>query len=163
MVGELERLGVRSIALHRGLYVRNPAVPSTGWFATRGLFAHGWKVQRISGPVWLLERGGVGIAPRRIEPDRARPIFCQGWFGDTGAGRYMSETHAPFWIYGSGTLRLDFAPSSQTPRITVDGRPGTALGKPNWHLVAVDIPRLASNPGVKKRVGLRLTRVSTSP
>jgi hypothetical protein len=163
MAGELERLGVGSIALHRGLYVRNPAVPSTGWFAAQGLFAHGWKVQRISGPVWLLERGGVGIAPRRIEPDRARPIFCQGWFGDTGAGRYMSETHAPFWIYGSGTLRLDFAPSTQTPRITVDGRPGSELAKPGWHLVTVDIPRLGSNPGVKKRVGLRLVRVSTSP
>jgi hypothetical protein len=35
MAAELDRLGVRSIALHRGLYIRNPAVPSSGWFATR--------------------------------------------------------------------------------------------------------------------------------
>ena len=100
MAGELKRLGVGAIALHRGLYVRNPAVPSTGWFAARGLLAHGWRVQRTAGPVWLFERGGIGIAPKRFEPARSRPIFCQGWFADTGSGRYMSETHAPFWVYG---------------------------------------------------------------
>ena len=115
MAGELERFGVRSVALHRGLYVRNPAVPSSGWFAARGLLAHGWKVQRTAGPVWLFERGGIGIAPTRIEPSHSRPIFCQGWFGGTGSGRYMSETHAPFWIYGSGKLRLEFAPSELRP------------------------------------------------
>ena len=86
MAGELKRLGVGAIALHRGLYVRNPAVPSTGWFAARGLLAHGWQVQRTAGPVWLFERGGIGIAPKRIEPARSRPVFCQGWFADTGVG-----------------------------------------------------------------------------
>ena len=65
MAGELQRLGVGSIALHRGLYVHNPAVPSTGWFASRGLLAHGWKVQRTAGPVWLFERAGSGrVLPR---------------------------------------------------------------------------------------------------
>ena len=69
-------------------------------------------VQRTAGPVWLFERGGVGIAPKRIEPDRSRPVFCQGWFASTASGRYMSETHAPFWIYGKGRLELDLAPSA---------------------------------------------------
>ena len=81
----LKRLGVGAIALHRGLYVRNPAVPSTGWFAARGLLAHGWRVERTAGPVWLFERGGVGIAPTRVEPAHSRPIFCQGWFARTRA------------------------------------------------------------------------------
>ena len=106
MAGELSRLGVGAIALHKGLYVRNPAVPSTGWFASQGLLAHGWQVQRTAGPVWLFERGAIGIAPKSVEPAHSNPVFCQGWFADTGSGRYMSERHAPFWIYGSGALQL---------------------------------------------------------
>jgi hypothetical protein len=162
MAGELTRLGVTSIALHRGLYVRNPAVPSTGWFAGKGLLEHGWRVQRTSGPVWLFEQHGIGIAPKRVEPARDAPIFCQGWFGDTGAGRFMSETHAPLWIYGSGSLRLDFAPSTLPRTIAVDGRRGLRLGKPGWHLVTVDVPQLVSVPGQAHKVGLRLIRIGRS-
>jgi hypothetical protein len=161
--GELDRLGVGSIALHRGLYVSNPAVPATAWFAARGLLAHGWKVQRTAGPVWLFERGGVGIAPTRVEPSRSAPIFCQGWFADTGSGRYMSETHAPFWIYGSGKLRLKFARSSLPHRVTIDGRPGVYLQGRGWHLVTVDVPRLVPVEGETHPVGLRLVRVATAP
>jgi hypothetical protein len=164
MAAELERLGVGSIALHRGLYSHNPAVPSTGWFASRELLAHGWKVQRTAGPVWLFERAATGIAPKRVEPPRAQPIFCQGWFGETtGVGRYMSETHAPFWIYGSGKLRLEFAPTPLPRRVTIDGRPGLDLRGRGWHLVAVDVPRLASVEGQTHSVGLRLIRTATSP
>jgi hypothetical protein len=163
MQGLLERLGVGAIALHRGLYVHNPAVPSTGWFATRGLLAHGWKVQRTAGPVWLFERGGIGIAPRRAEPSHSRPSFCQGWFANTGSGRYMSETHAPFWIYGGGRLMLDFAPSRLRPGISVDGRPGLELRNRGWHLVTVNVPHLLEVEGEKRKVGLKLFRVATSP
>lgn len=163
MAGELKRLGVGAIALHRGLYVRNPAVPSTGWFASRGLLAHGWQVQRTAGPVWLFERGGIGIAPKRLEPARSSPIFCQGWFADTESGRYMSEPHAPFWIYGSGALQLEFAPSPLTPRVTIDGRPGLKLRSKGWHLVAIDVERLVKVAGEKRKVGLKLLRVATSP
>jgi hypothetical protein len=163
MAGELERFGVRSVALHRGLYVRNPAVPSSGWFAARGLLAHGWKVQRTAGPVWLFERGGIGIAPTRVEPTHSRPIFCQGWFGGTGSGRYMSETHAPFWIYGSGKLRLEFAPSELRPRVRIDGRSGFALKSEGWHLVTVDVDRLVRVAGGNRKVGSQLIRVTTSP
>jgi hypothetical protein len=163
MAGELKRLGVGSIALHRGLYVRNPAVPSTGWFASRELLAHGWQVQRTAGPVWLFERGGIGIAPKRVEPARSLPVFCQGWFADTGSGRYMSETHAPFWIYGSGTLRLKLAPSPLKPRVTIDGRPGYELNSKGWHLVTVEVDRLIAVDEQKRKVGSRLIRVTTSP
>jgi hypothetical protein len=163
MAGELKRLGVGAIALHRGLYVRNLAVPSSGWFAAQGLLAHGWQVQRTAGPVWLFERGGIGIAPKRVEPAHSRPIFCQGWFADTGAGRYMSQTHAPFWIYGSGAIQLEFAPSSLTPRVTIDGRSGPALRSKGWHLVTVDVDKLVKVEGEKRKVGLKLMRVTTSP
>ncbi len=163
MAGELQRLGVGSIALHRGLYVRNPALPGTAWFAVRGLQAHGWNVQRTAGPVWLFERGGSGGSPRRVEPAHSLPVFCQGWFGNTGSGRYMSETHAPFWIYGSGTLTLDFAPSPLRPRITVDGRPGFDVRGRGWHLVTVDVPHLIDVADEKRKVGVKLLRVATSP
>jgi hypothetical protein len=162
MAGELRRLGVASIAVHRGLYVHNPAVPSSGWFATRGLLTHGWTVQRTSGPVWLFERASIGIAPTRVEPDRGRPVFCQGWFGSNGPGRYMSETHAPFWIYGSGRLELQFAPSPLARRVRVDGRASTRLGERGWHLVTVDVPRLRQVPGEEHEVGLQLLRLGFS-
>jgi hypothetical protein len=163
--GELERLGIGAIALHRGLYIHNPAVPATAWFAARGLLAHGWKVQRSAGAVWVFERGGPGIAPKRAEPARSGPVFCQGWFGDIpGVGRYMSETHAPFWIYGSGRLRLELAASPLNPRVTVDGRPGYALKSKGWHLVTVDVDRLMITPRQDQKVGARLIRVAaTSP
>jgi hypothetical protein len=163
IAGELNRLGVGAIALHKGLYVRNPAVPSTGWFASQGLLAHDWQVQRTAGPVWLFERGGIGIAPKSVEPAHSNPVFCQGWFADTASGRYMSERHGPFWIYGSGALQLEFAPSSLAPRVTIDGRAGSELRSKGWHLVTVDVDRLVKVAGEKRKVGLRLLQVTTSP
>jgi hypothetical protein len=157
----VDGLGVRSIALHRGLYVHNPAVPSTAWFAWRGLLTHGWTVRQTAGPVWLFERRRIGLQPALVEPSRARPVFCQGWYGEAGTGRYMSETHAPFWIYGSGTLRLEFAPSPLPRRVAIDGRQGLELGRRGWHLVTVDVPRLSRAEHQTKRVGLKLTGFST--
>jgi hypothetical protein len=163
MAGELRRLGVGPITLHRGLYARNPGVPSTVWFAWRSLLAHGWTVQRTAGAVWLFERRFIGVLPPLTEPRRSKPVFCQGWYADTGSGRYMSETHAPFWIYGNGTLRLRFAPSPLPRRVTVDGRRRLGLGKLGWHVVTVDVPRLVRVEGERKRVGLKLLGLSTSP
>jgi hypothetical protein len=162
MSAELDRLGVRSIALHRGLYIRNPAVPSSGWFAARGLLTHGWSVQRTAGPVWLFQRNRIGFLPRRVEPVHTRPIFCQGWYADTRSGRYMSENHAPFWIYGAGRLKLEFAPSLLQRRVAVDGRRTLVAKGKDWHLVTVDVPRLVEAAGESKRVGLRLTKISWS-
>jgi hypothetical protein len=156
-------LGVRSITLHRGLFSRNPAVPHTTWFAWRGLVTHGWTLQRTSGAVWLFERRRIGVLPGLVEPSRARPFFCQGWYGETRSGRYMSETHAPFWVYGSGVLRIEFAPSPLPRRVTVDGRQAVGLRTRGWHLVTVDVPRLVQVEGQERKVGLRLLEVSTSP
>jgi hypothetical protein len=162
MSAELDRLGVRSVALHRGLYIRNPAVPNSGWFAVRGLLTHGWSVQRTAGPVWLFQRNSIGFLPKRVEPVHTRSIFCQGWYADTRSGRYMSETHAPFWIYGAGRLRLEFAPSALPRRLAVDGRQTLVAKKRDWHLVTVDVPRLVETAGQSSRVGLRLTKMSWS-
>ena len=163
-VGELRRLGVGAVALHRGLYARNPAVPDTVWFAWRSLLARGWTVQRTDGAVSLFEPRPIGLQLRVAEPPRDRPVFCQGWYGDTSDGRYMSERHAPFWIYGSGRLRLRFADvPALSRRVLVDGRPSLALRRPGWHLVTVDVPHLVHVAGVRKPVGAKLVAVATSP
>jgi hypothetical protein len=151
---ELDRLGVRAIVLHLGLYDRGTASGSTAWFAWHGLVQHGWSVQRTAGPVWLFERKGNGLLPTLPAPNPTSPVFCQGWYGDTGGGRYMSEMHAPFWIYGTGTMELKFAPSDPRPRVNVHGG-----SKQGWHLVTVDVPRLVHVPGQKKRVGAKLLGV----
>jgi hypothetical protein len=153
----VDRLGIGSIALHRGLYLRNPAVPSTAWFAWHALLEQGWTVQRTAGPVWVFERRSIGLQPALLEPSRSRPVFCQGWYGNTDGGRYMSETHAPLWVYGGGRVRLQFASSPLRRRVTVHG--GDKVG---WHLVTVDVPRLRKVEGQPRPVGLRLVRVQSS-
>src|SRR5262249_1929671 len=110
----LDRLGVRAVAVHLGLYEH---VGDSEAFALRGLGAHGWTVHRAAGPVLVLVRQPSGTVPALKAP--AAPYFCQGWYGDTGTGRYMSERHAPFWIQGPGRVRLTFAPSPLHPRVKV--------------------------------------------
>jgi hypothetical protein len=162
---ELARLGVSTIALHLGLYVHNSAVPNVSYFAWRGLLEHGWSLRAVTGSVWIFGRGGHAAFPTLRAPSPREPVFCQGWYGDTGSGRFMSERHAPFWFYGAGLLRVRFAPSSLARRFTVDGRPQfgptLALGRRGWHVLAVDVPRLVPIGG--KKVGLRLVGLSTSP
>jgi hypothetical protein len=153
----LDRLGVRAVALHLGLYDRGDAAGEAAWFAWQSLLAHGWSVQRAAGPVWLFERMPIGLLPQLPAPNPTTPVFCQGWYGDTGNGRYMSETHAPLWVYGNAKLRLRFAPSAVHPRVTVHG--GDKIG---WHLVTVDVAHLMLVPGQKRRVGAKLLGI-TSP
>ena len=110
--------------------------------------------------MWLLKHLRTGVPTTLPAQDPTSRVFCQGWYGDTGNGRYMSETHAPFWIYGRGTLRLQFAPSRLTPRIRVDGGRSLEVHKRGWHVMTVDVPRLVA--GGKHRVGLALLRLSLS-
>jgi hypothetical protein len=150
---ELDRLGVRAIALHLGLYDR---VGGGDWFALQSLLDQGWAVQRVAGSVLLFERRPARILPVLPAPSPTTPVFCQGWYGDTGDGRYMSETHAPFWIHGSGRIRLRFAPSQLQPRVTVH------RGEAGWRLVTVDVPRLVRVENQTRRVGAKLLEI-TSP
>jgi hypothetical protein len=77
----------------------------------------------------------------------------------------MSEEHAPFWIYGGGSLRLTFAPSPLARTFTVDGRPERGpllrLGRTDWHVITVDVPHLVEHDGTN--VGLRLRALLTCP
>ena len=147
--GLLDRMGVRAIVLHLGLYNS----PDAAWFATQALAAHGWHVQRRAGSVVLFERApGSNLSVQ--EPDRTRPVFCQGWYGDTGSGRYMSETHAPFWVHGRKGWSFDSPAGKPVIRIH--------KGPKGWKLVTFDVPHLVQVPGQQRRVGARIVSV-TSP
>ncbi len=158
----LRRLGVTTIDLHEGLFLRNSAVPERTFFAWRGLARHGWRAVRPPATFSTLEQRSSGSLPVLASPDRRNPVFCQGWYGDVGSGRYMSEEHAPFWVYGGGKATLRFAPSPLPRRFTVDGRPQRGpelrLGGRGWHVLTVEVPHLVRGPD-GKRVGLRLLDV----
>jgi len=104
--------------------------------------------------------------PAVAAPPTNKPVFCQGWYGNTGMGQFMSETHAPFWVYGSGKVKLTFAPSNLKRNFTVDERlqpgPILELGKRGWHVVTVDVPHLVPGPNGKK-VGLNLLSITRIP
>jgi hypothetical protein len=78
----------------------------------------------------------------------------------------MSEEHAPFWIYGAGTVTLKFGSSDLPRRLTVDGRrqrgPRLELGGPGWHVVTVDVPHLVRG-SIGRKFGLRLLDVTSRP
>jgi hypothetical protein len=153
--GELDRLGVRAVALHLGLYGDEDRA-TDAWFAWQSLLANGWEVQRTAGPVWLFERRRARASPVLAEPPRSAPSFCVGWYGERNGSRYMSETHAALWVYGAGRIQLHFAPSPFHPSVRVRRGPG------RWRLVTVDVEHLHREPGVRQRVGARLLDVQTS-
>jgi hypothetical protein len=149
--GLLERLGVRAIAVHLGLY--GPEDYSSA-FAVDSLWARGWKVRRAAGSVLLFERSASGSVPELRKPAEALPHFCVGWYPERGGGRYMSETHAALWVYSARRPRLRFAPTPFPPRVTVHAR-----ARSGWRLVTVDVEHLRRVDGLKPRVGARLLGV----
>ena len=50
----LDRLGVRQVMFHAGLFKDNPEAPDTAAFAWQGLVAHGYRPVATDGPVTLL-------------------------------------------------------------------------------------------------------------
>jgi len=148
---ELDRLGVRAIAVHLGLY--GPEDYS-GAFAVQSLRERGWAVKRRAGPVLLFERGSSN-GPVLPKPDGAFPHFCVGWYRERGGGRYMSETHAALWVHTAGRPKLRFAPTPFPPRVTVYPRRPSG-----WRLVTVDVEHLRRVEGTKPRVGARLLAIT---
>ncbi len=170
---ELQKLGVREIAFHRGLFVLNPAVPGRAWFAWRGLVQHGYRRWAQDGEVTMLDRlHGHGPAPKAPvrEPRRDTAQLCAGWYGNDGNGRAMSSGHAPLWAYSNGpasSLSLVMRSYAGIPvTFSVDGHrlftrrisalteARIPLGAKGWHLVALDTPTLREVDG--RREGARL-------
>jgi hypothetical protein len=163
---DLAPLGVRSIAVHRGLYEHSSAVPDRWWFATLGLVRHGWKPVAADGRVSMWARGRSAPVAAG-EPARGRFHFCQGWYGPEAGQVPMSESHAPFWVYGSGTIALAVqSPEPLATTFSVDERVVATrtvsnaqrvvlpLGAAGWHLIALDVPRLLDT--TPRKTGVRL-------
>jgi len=134
----LRRLGVGYIAFHEGL-----AGP-TGWFAWRGLAAHGWGPLARDGAVTMLARRPAGPAP--VPEPSHDVVFCQGW-----NGRSPRYRHAALWARGALRLSLRSRAPVRTT-LSADGRvvrsvrvtEPVAVRLPlgaAWHLVGVDVVR----------------------
>ncbi len=162
----LEQLGVQEIAFHNGLFAVGSAVPGPAWFAWRGLVEHGYRPWAHDGDITILDRlHGHGPPPRTpfAEPSRDTAWLCSGWYGNDGNGRAMSFHRAVLWAYGT-VVRLQMRSHVGLPvRFSVDGKPRLTrtvkwhvasipvpLGKPGWHLVALDTPTLPTWNGRKE-------------
>jgi hypothetical protein len=154
----LERLGIRYLVFHRGLY-EQADVPGA-WFAWQGLARAGYGFEADGGAVSLFAPdGGVEAASPVPEPDRSQPVLCDGWDGE---GR-LEGSEAALWVYGAGqaTLQLAadrparvelFVDGRRLPQTEVDGSAGVAvaLTGTGWHPLV-----LRSVPGLELR-GVRL-------
>jgi len=177
--GLLDRLDVTAVTLHRGLFLRNVAVPDRSWFAWQGLVDHGWvpltlaaaspdTVEVVTAFTQVNGRSGARPTNPLGEPSRDAAHYCQGWYGPSAAGDVpMSRKRAPFWVYGSGSLALRLAADATlTVRVSVDGvdaltktfagqaSVGVALAGQRWHLVTLDVDRLVQSG--TRRIGARL-------
>jgi hypothetical protein len=139
----LDRLGVRYLAFHSGLYGHG-----AGWLAWRALTARGWGVLARGGGISTFERGRAETPPPMKEPTMTNVVFCPEW-----RHRMPRYRQNAFWVRGHGRLVLrlsSVAPVRAT--FTVDGRtrsrrvthPTTLtipLGPRTWHLVNLRVAR----------------------
>lgn len=155
---ELERLGIRYLVFHRGLYAQS-ATPGA-WHAWEGLGREGLAAVAGEPPVFLWQRGMVPAPPPEgvREPDRSEPLLCDGWRNGVLRG-----SEGAVWLYGGGTAELEleapgaiavtvFADGVEAAAETVDGRGivTVELGDEGWHALVV-----------RGAAGLRLVRLGS--
>jgi hypothetical protein len=147
----LAGIGVRAVTFHVGAYEQG-AVPGA-WFAWQELGRHGFAPAARGGQVTLFtHEGGADLGAPVPEPLRGEPLFCEGWNGNV-----TDERQGPFWVYGSGTLRLTVRAIAETAAtLWVDGDRadvqqvhGTAtlegeLEGGGWHAIVLEVPELLS-------------------
>jgi hypothetical protein len=140
----LEAIGITKLVFHGGVFGQ-AGLPGA-WFAWLGLESQGLGNEAGRGVVRLLGRSGAPAAsPPVPEPDRSRPVYCDGWIGQVTAGG-----DALLWAFGSGEAALVLEPAPPRPvAVRVDGASQTSgggrvplrLGAPAWHLVELlDVP-----------------------
>jgi hypothetical protein len=145
---EIDRLGVREVVFHRGLY-RQHHLPGT-WFAWRGLQEQGYRPAAGDDTVSFFSGSGAIAPPPVPEPPADRPVLCEGW-----RGRAMVERAASLWVNAGGNIELHVQASGRIPlRIWIDGRREVVIdiagetvftlpvGPSGWHSVALAVPRL---------------------
>jgi hypothetical protein len=153
---ELERLGIRSLFYHQGLYEQG-RVPGA-WFAWRGLEQAGYRPAARGGVVWLWEPGSAdSVEPPVPEPKRTEPVLCDGW----SAGALEDEEGA-LWVYGSGSARLALAADDPVDAVLhADGREADRIRVDGAATVDVPLEGSGWHPLVVEGAhGLRLVRVA---
>jgi len=164
----LRGLGVRYVLFHAGVYEqsRKPGA----WFAWRALERAGYRATARGGRVWLFPLRpdpATPVQPPPVpEPDRATPVFCEGW-----RGWRMKERDAPLWIWGDRDVELELAaPERSKGLVRVDGtrlqrfevRGSVTLVVPlegrRWHSIVLEIPELFQ--GTKPPQGFELVRLT---
>ncbi|HXV94969.1 MAG TPA: hypothetical protein VD695_00325 [Gaiellaceae bacterium] len=160
----LAAIGVRNVTFHAGAYEQG-SVPGA-WFGWQKLLEHGFAPEARGGRVTLFTRDGdADLGAPFPEPPRDVPLFCEGW-----NGRVTDERQGPFWLYGSGPLRLTVSAIAETPvTLWVDGEradvelvdgTGTLEGElagEGWHALVLEIPDLL---GTAPPQGLELEAVA---
>src|SRR5919108_615998 len=81
----LDRLGVRYVAVHGGVYAASTLLPDTSWFAQRALVHHGFRPLAHGGAVTTLVRGTWRGGTPGAEPPRDWIPFCEGWYRSVAA------------------------------------------------------------------------------
>jgi hypothetical protein len=153
---ELERLGIRFIVWHGGLYEQSETPGA--WFGWEGLRRGGLGIRGGTPPVSLWERAGTAGTPggdlRR--PPTAEPFLCDAWVDGE-----LTVNEGALWLYGQGRAELVLEASAPT-MVTVyaDARalePELVDGRTT---IGVELPNQTWHPFVVRGApGLRLVRV----
>ena len=139
---ELERLGIRYVVWHGGLYEQSETPGA--WHGREGLRREGLGIVEGGPTVYLLTQGPDGGVPGG-EPDRTEPLLCDGWKDGV-----LELDEGALWLYGQGVAELELEASEPT-EVTVfaDGRALEAervegrttvrveLADPGWHALVV--------------------------
>ncbi|MGH3041929.1 MAG: hypothetical protein ACRDNG_09380, partial [Gaiellaceae bacterium] len=151
---ELERLGIRSIVWHGGLYAQSKTPGA--WHGWEGLRRGGLGIAAGASPVFLWEEG-PDAAPPPGEPDRAEPLLCDGW--EDGA---LALEEGALWLYGSGTAELELeAPAPTVVSVYADARAVEPMLVSGRTTITVEIPNQGWHPFVLRGApGLRLVAAS---
>ena len=140
---ELERLGIRSIVWHGGLYEQSETPGA--WFGWEGLRRAGSGIAAGAQPVLLWEEGRDAAPPPGREPDRDAPFLCDAWVEGE-----LELDEGALWLYGSGRAELELeAPAPTMVSVFADGRAlepelvgdrttiGVELPSEGWHAFVV--------------------------
>jgi len=144
---ELERLGIRYLVWHGGLYEQS-RTPGA-WHAWEGLRREGFGTVAGAPPVFLFRRGGEAPGPPGYldQPFVFEPLLCDGW-----EDRELELDEGALWLYGNGRAELELAAAVPTlVRVFADGRPlepvlttgretvtvGADLAEGGWHAFVV--------------------------
>jgi hypothetical protein len=114
--GELERLGIRAIVWHGGLYEQSETPGAS--FAWEGLRRSGLGAVAGRPPVVLFQAGADTGPPPFSEPDRDEPLLCDAWVDGE-----LALPEGALWFYGSGRAELELeAPAPTRVSVFADGR-----------------------------------------